>query len=127
MEFDPIKAGSLGVLCSFAIVLDDSLNLRDFQGAMWRGFSPTVGRGSEALTILPIRRVDRCRNRHRPFRYLNVRRTSGVPELGEHPATLGMDRVHDLLPALDLLIGVEAGCSEPATCRGGNGGRFRND
>jgi hypothetical protein len=38
-----------------------------------------------------------------------------------------MDSVHNLLPPLDLLIGVDAGCSEPATCRSGNGGGFRDD
>ena len=52
---------------------------------------------------------------------------AGVPELGEDVAAFGADGGDDFFPGFDLLVGVEAGCSEPAACGGGDGGGFGDD
>ena len=38
-----------------------------------------------------------------------------MPELREHAPPFGLNRLHDLFPALDLPVGIDAGCAIPAS------------
>ncbi len=77
--------------------------------------------------ILPIAGIDRGRDGLRAPGDIDMRRPPRMPQLGEHAAALGVDRVGHRLPASDLRIGIEAGRTEPAARRGRDRGGFADD
>jgi hypothetical protein len=71
---------------------------------MGRWPDPAAGSRNHVRCILPVGGIDGGGNRRFSARHLIVRRTSGMPKLGEHMTALRVDRCSDLFPSFDLFV-----------------------
>jgi hypothetical protein len=93
---------------------NDARNLGDVERPVWGGLNPSIGSGNKVRFILPIRWIYGGRDGSRTAGHLDMRRATGVPELCEDPAALGMHSLYDPAPSFDLLIGVKTRRSKPS-------------
>src|SRR5579863_9573289 len=77
--------------------------------------------------VLPVGCIHGSRNRCAAVLIVRMRRATGMPELREHAPPFGLNRLHDLFPALDLPVGIDAGCAIPASGSQGDVGRLADN
>src|SRR5258705_3550102 len=108
MDLDPIEAGLQRVLRALPIGIDHAGNLAGLERPR-----RLIGHGLSVSR----HRLEVSRNRHRRWRdrqraaglERGVRNTPDMPELQKNHSALGMNGIDDLAPALDLMLGIDAG------------------
>jgi hypothetical protein len=125
-QFDTIETRLLRVLGGRAVLFENTGDLRRLQRAMRRCLTKPVRRIDDDARISPVSRIDRRGDRLRS-RDRDVRRTAGVPKLGEEVCALGVNYIRDAFPGRHMVVGVETG-RMVVTSRGRRDRcRFRDD
>jgi hypothetical protein len=121
VDFDAVEAGGLGANRALTELLDDLLDLVDLKRAGWRCLDPAIPGENEILD-----RNGRWRQWRNAAGHRGVTLPANVPELQKDHAAFGVHGVSHLAPAVDLRIGVDAGCTEIAASLDGDGCGFGN-
>jgi hypothetical protein len=108
VDFDAVESDLHRVACGLLECLDDAWNFACFQRAR-RLVGHDLAVGGHGPQLLRNRDRRRRHRQHAARLKRRVRDAADMPELQEDRPALGVDRIDDLAPTLDLLLGIDAG------------------